>query len=317
MKKTMPGRGKPELIGEACAPALSLLQEMKVLTRTQNSVMVDYFAGDVQRVPASLAEHFEKLRLEKGDELFIDLLLALTHQRFSPEDAKKTWHDILVHKYYMSEKMGRNVGVKVAVLDFLDNHSGKIKDFRLLSEKDLDCLLLFVNEDGLTGLYNHRYFQEQLREELLRCQRYNRIFSLLFVDLDHFKSFNDRFGHMKGDILLRDVADFFKASCREADTVARYGGDEFAFILPETNPKDALTFAERLCISFRERAFGKVSVDFPITITISVGLASYPLHAQVPEELVEAADQALYRAKRAGRDCIRQAKVVEKKTAEK
>jgi len=296
---------------QACRPAVSVLQG---LTRSPNTVMVEYFSGDRTHVTRQLAERFERIRQESGDELYTELLLALTHQRFLPEEAKGLWRDIMVHKYYMSEKMKRNVGIKVAVLDYLDNLTGKVKDLHLLSEKDLDCLLLFVNEDGLTGLFNHRYFQEQLREEYQRCRRYNRTFSLLFLDLDQFKLFNDHFGHMKGDILLREAADYFKSVCREADTVARYGGDEFAFILPETNAKDALSFAERLQTGFREQKYAQPMADFPGMISVSIGVATYPNDAHEPEEIIEAADQALYRAKRAGRDCVRQARHLEKKT---
>jgi len=289
---------------------LHILQEAKNFVRwmSKDIAVLEYFAGDVDRIPRALWEPMERLRENKGDELYIDLLQALTHKRFSIDEARQLWNEIIVHKYYMSEKLGRNVGIKVAVLDYLDNHSGRVKDFQLLPEKDLDCLLLFVNEDGLTGLYNHRYFQESLRDELMRCHRYNRIFSLLFIDLDHFKPYNDNLGHMKGDILLREIATFFKVSSREADTVARYGGDEFAFILPETNSREARSFAKRLHQNFQKQRFGGKELRYNFSITISIGVATYPDNGTFSEELVEAADQALYRAKRAGRNCVRQAK---------
>lgn len=264
---------------------------------------LDYFAGDMERVPRNMWDNLEKLRQNRGEALYADLMMACTHKSFPPDEARRLWNDILIHKYYMSERLGRNVGIRVAALDFLDNQRGLVHDLRLLPEKDLDCLLEFVNEDGLTGLYNHRYFQEQLRYELSRARRYRRALSLLILDLDYFKHFNDQFGHRQGDLLLQDIARFLQASVREADTVARYGGDEFAIILPETKHDEALAFARRLRESFEARGFGGTLATGK-HITLSIGLEVFPSDARTAEELIELADQALYRAKRAGRNRV-------------
>lgn len=293
-----------------CTGSFSLLAEIRHFTRwlSRDMAVLDYFAGDTQHVAEELHEPLERLRLRRGNELFSDLLHALTHKRYQSSEAEYLWNEIVVHKYYMSEKLKRNVGIKVAVLDYLDNQSGQNNDFQLLPEHDLDCLLLFVNEDGLTGLYNHRYFQEELREELARCKRYNRIFSLLLIDLDHFKTYNDHFGHRKGDWLLREISAFFKRISRDADTVARYGGDEFAYILPETNKGEALQFAQRLIQAFKATGISNQIPGLIKSVSLSLGIATYPDNALGAEELIEITDQALYKAKHAGRDCIKQAK---------
>ncbi len=281
-------------------------QEEKDFLRwmSRDLAVLDYFAGVPERVPRELWMALESLRARKDKELYTELLYALTHKFFPAEDAKKLWDAIVRHKRELSARLGRDVGMKVAVLDHLDNQAGHVKDLQLLPADDLDSLLLFANEDGLSGLYNHRYFQERLRYEVARSLRYRHALSLLFIDLDHFKRFNDEYGHLKGDVLIRDVAEVFKLSCRESDAVARYGGDEFAFILPETNARQARVVAERLRTRFNARHLGSPAPGVIRGVTLSIGLGSLPRDGRSAEALIAAADHALYQAKHAGRDRV-------------
>jgi len=154
--------------------------------------------------------------------------------------------------------------------------------------------------DGLTGLYNHRHFQERLYAEFTRSRRIPEPLSLLFVDIDLFKSINDSHGHPAGDEILRGVAGVIRNNVREIDVLARYGGEEFAVILPGTDREGAGKMAERLRRSVAEHAF---YIDWKeIKITVSVGAATYPTDAADKEDLILKADQALYRAKRSGRN---------------
>lgn len=286
--------------------ALLLGQESISGWLSKDIEVLDYFAGDIERVPRNMWEHLEKLRAKRGEELYSDLLMALTHKFLAPEEAQALWQELLAHKYFLSEKLGRNVGVRVAVLDFFDNFKGWARDLRLLPEKDLDSLLLFVNEDGLTGLYNHRYFQEQIRHELARTRRYNRVMSLLMMDMDKFKSYNDHLGHRHGDHLLQAVSNLFMENKRDSDIVARYGGDEFAVILPETNYPEAMELAKRLRQAVEDRKFGAKRPDGVLEhVTVSLGVATFPQDGNTAEEIIEAADRALYRAKRGGRNTVR------------
>ncbi|WP_240359314.1 diguanylate cyclase [Pyxidicoccus trucidator] len=156
--------------------------------------------------------------------------------------------------------------------------------------------------DGLTGVHNHRHFQERLREEFRRAQRYDDALSLILLDLDHFKDVNDRYGHSAGDGVLREVAAALQRGVRETDLVARYGGEEFAVLLPRTHLAGALTVAERVRRELRALRLGS---DSTLTVTASLGLSSFP-HRTVlsPEQLLLTADEALYRAKHEGRDRI-------------
>jgi diguanylate cyclase (GGDEF)-like protein len=160
-----------------------------------------------------------------------------------------------------------------------------------------------AHHDGLTELFNHRQTQELLQKECERVGRYAGGVSLLMIDIDHFKSVNDRYGHPAGDRVLRDVARLLQEGVRTVDTVGRYGGEEFVAILPQTEMADARQLAERL-----RRAIEAHVVKVPageIRVTVSIGVAKYPAVAiATPDDLVRAADQALYRAKEEGRNRV-------------
>jgi len=171
---------------------------------------------------------------------------------------------------------------------------------RMLKNQQI-LLEQLAREDDLTGLYNRRYFEERAEEEYRRAQRYGRPLSLLIGDLDHFKQVNDRYGHAYGDTVLKQVGQTLLLHCRSSDVVARYGGEEFAILLLETGAEAAQKVADRLCSEVRLLNFRHPSS--PFHITISFGFTSLPNSgAQSLAELLEEADQALYAAKRAGRD---------------
>lgn len=165
----------------------------------------------------------------------------------------------------------------------------------------LEQLRSQVFVDFLTGCYNRRGFEEHLRVEMVRARRYRRTVSLLLIDLDHLKRINDDLGHPVGDLVLRGVGALLRSAFRTTDVVCRYGGDEFAVIFPETPKQEVLRLAARLRTRIAALFPGE---RMPREISASLGVACFPEDAQGEEELVRAADEALYRAKSEGRDQI-------------
>ncbi|NOY58973.1 MAG: PleD family two-component system response regulator [Calditrichaeota bacterium] len=159
-------------------------------------------------------------------------------------------------------------------------------------------------KDGLTGLYNHRYFKRFLTQEIKRARRHKSQVSLIMMDIDHFKNYNDTYGHLAGDEVLRNVAKLMTGNIRGIDVAARYGGEEFVIVLPQTNKNAAKIVAEKLRILVGDQKFQNEDTQPNGKITISIGVATFPENATNLEELIHQADQRLYHAKSLGRNCV-------------
>jgi diguanylate cyclase (GGDEF)-like protein len=155
--------------------------------------------------------------------------------------------------------------------------------------------------DDLTQVYNYRFLKSALRREIKRAGRYHQDLALLMLDVDNLKTYNDRHGHLRGSYLLREMAGLFASHVRSWDLVAKYGGDEFTVILPQTGIAGALTAAERLRAAVEEHRFPLAG---PAEITVSVGVAAFPAEGQTTSALIETADRALYLAKQRGRNQV-------------
>jgi len=178
----------------------------------------------------------------------------------------------------------------------------KIRELKRYYNRKRDSLSDLAFRDELTGLFNRRYFDLKLQEEIDRSARYGRSLSLVLADIDHFKSYNDEFGHQKGDEVLRSVSDLLRGTCRSSDVAARYGGEELALILPETDVEGAFLVAEKARKLIEERAVDVAGRR----VTVSMGVAPFGPDCDDPARLVAAADRALYRAKEDGRNrCVR------------
>jgi diguanylate cyclase (GGDEF)-like protein len=219
--------------------------------------------------------------LTKAQEVCPEAVRALLTAHIEFDELISVINRQLVHRLIL--KPWDNDYLRLQMTEALHSHD------TLTQKRELERLAI---TDPVTLLRNHRFFQDQLKIEVARCLRHGRDLSLIMIDIDHFKEFNDQHGHPAGDRLLRDVGARLTDAVRTLDTVSRYGGEEFAILLPDTPLDHAMTVAERVRQSFESST----------KVTISLGVASAPLHATTPASLVEVADRALYRAKGQGRN---------------
>jgi len=223
----------------------------------------------------------------------------LPHARFNETEAAQRTAAIAAHQRELSARLGRNVGLSVAALDYLLNISGDLIAPTIVEHEILEVLEHRSVTDPLTGLFNRYHFEATLKREAARCLRHRSPLSLLLLDVDRLKAVNDRWGHQTGDQMLARVAGAIRDSLRGCDIGSRYGGDEFAVILPDTDARAARLVAERICAKAG-------ASDASINVTVSGGLTELSPAATGASEarLIAAADRALYLAKGRGGNCV-------------
>jgi len=242
-----------------------------------------------------LMDGYEVCRRLKADSTMFDVPVIMLTSKAEPGDKVKGLEmgavDYVTKPFDEGELLARvNIHLRIKEL------------YEALQEKNRQ-LQEIANRDGLTGLYNHRYFQDQLAKDFSRAQRYHQPLSCVLFDIDHFKQFNDTYGHQTGDVILKTMGELILSSIRDSDLAARYGGEEFALILYYTSPEGAFDVAERLRRIVKGYEFYKVGN--PLHITISAGIATFP-HPMIhePKKLIECSDKALYQAKQNGRNRV-------------
>ncbi|HKZ32012.1 MAG TPA: diguanylate cyclase [Vicinamibacteria bacterium] len=246
----------------------------------------------------ALLEEFERKK-GHGDPLYSSLLYLLTHLNFTERQAARHWKKVLVHRDELRESIGRDPGLRVAILDYFVNVSRELKNPKVIELAIYERTERSAVTDGLTGLYNHAFFLQALRQELLRSKRHGLRAALLLLDLDNFKAVNDERGHVEGDRVLMRAAAVVREGVREIDVAARYGGEEFAVLLPDTSRLGAFVVAERIRRRIEDRFARGRSV-----VTVSGGIAVFPDDAGTPADLIVQADAGLYGAKAAGKNRI-------------
>jgi diguanylate cyclase (GGDEF)-like protein len=260
--------------------------------------LVSAFAGDRELTEAE-GVLVGRQKESRGAAFFSDLLYSISHHRFAPEIAEETWDRILSHMHKLSDRLGRNVGIAVASLDYLSNLTGELRASTLISEAHFTEMANLAMRDGMTGLFNHSSCYELLELEFGSHRRYGVGVALLLLDVDAFKLVNDHNGHQEGDRILVEVAEALREGARDSDICCRLGGDEFAVILRLTNdPVEACRIAERI----RAKAAGIACDGYQVAVSVGVALCDHI--ASSPRALMERADRALYKAKLAGKNRV-------------
>jgi two-component system, cell cycle response regulator len=259
--------------------------------------LVSAVAGD--RLLTETEKHrLDDLRKNRGLRFFSDLLYSITHQFFPPEAAEGLWTEVLRHKNHLSTVLGRNVRTVVAALDYLSNITGNMRAPTLVGEAVIEEIVELSLRDGLTGLFNHTYFFQQIDLEVRRSVRYGAIVSLMLIDIDDFKAVNDTYGHQEGDRILAAMGRTLLRVARDSDICCRYGGEEFAVILPLTNVRKAGVIAGRIRTEMAEH------LTDGLMVTVSIGVASCGKKTRTYRDLVEKADAALYQVKKSGKNRV-------------
>lgn len=210
-----------------------------------------------------------------------------------------------IEKRYI-HKQGHEIWCLLSVTLVLEKNTTVLSHIQDITERKQmeDELKYSATHDALTGLYNRNVLDQRLNDEIHRASRYNHAMSVFMLDIDHFKSINDTYGHRSGDTILHNFAKLLESSIRNTDYAARYGGEEFIVILPETPLAKAEELAERLRKRIAEYSF-LIEPDKQVKLTVSIGIATFPELAQSPQNLLEVADSAMYAAKEAGRNQVK------------
>lgn len=252
---------------------------------------------DLMPNQAAAEEAARAIGEDQGDPYLPEVIWTLTNHRCQAPEARQLWDGIVAHTEELTTTLGRHVGYRVAALDYFSNILRKSARPRVVHPELLEHLYQQATNDALTGLANRRYFRARLVDEIARAQRYNNTFVELLFDIDNFKSINDTRGHAEGDRILVAIADAIRDSIRDSDVGARWGGEEFAVLMPETSKEGGTLVAERIRILVQS----SLKQD---GVTISGGVAAFPTDGRNDNDLFQFADRSLYQAKTEGKNQI-------------
>ena len=271
--------------------------------------------GDVEAGLAGVLEHgfvdraaidAATARLEEklGVGVYSQLLYMLCHLEFEPAEAKQHWTRAREHRDHWVEKLGEPLDFRVALLDYFVRIHQQFENPTIIELKIFQRTQDHAIRDELTSLHNYRFFRAELERSIARARRTREPLSLAMFDVDHFKFYNDRNGHLAGDQVLKQIAKTMLEQVRDSDLVARYGGEEFVVLLPDAGSQEAFDVASRICSVISAQEFPFQSHQPNGVVSVSGGVATLRIDADEALPLVEAADTALYRAKSNGKNRV-------------
>jgi diguanylate cyclase (GGDEF)-like protein len=254
--------------------------------------------NETRRDETSLVAQIEALAGANGENVYQEVLRQLVGKDFPPAQATRYWHDALARRANLCDIRCAYSGVRSSLLGYLFQVAGEIQDPRIVEAEDLEGFRHASVTDGLTGLHHQTYFKAHLEQLADRLHDHpGQGLAVVMLDLDHFKQYNDRCGHLAGDVALRQVAETLLSCTRQGDLAARYGGEEFALILHRLNLPQACMVVERIRRAIESFPFsGQERLDSRC-LTVSGGIAVHPDDGVTALELLQQADERLYRAK--------------------
>ena len=266
--------------------------------RNQLLDIFEQFADDDTR----LIEELQGLIAKEGKEVYTFIFQILTNLDLHPDEAEKHWQKIITHCKDLSTAMGREVNLRTVVCDYFCSINKSLYNPKIIEIHLFEKAARSSTFDNLTGLLNRNAFDETLTREISRAKRHDSNLTLLFLDLDDFKNINDTLGHLAGDEILKKVSQLIMNAKRSEDIAARYGGEEITILMPETSKADGWLTGERI-----RKIVEGATIDYEeksVKMTLSGGLASFPIDAGDDLTLLKNADLAMYRAKSFGKNNI-------------
>jgi diguanylate cyclase (GGDEF)-like protein len=258
----------------------------------------------LQPTSSELDAELHTLESAHGVAVYSELLFLLCHLRLEDHEAKRCWQAIVEHKAMMQERLDSEIDLRVALASYFLQINRKLQNPKIIEMKLFEETQASAYQDELTGLYNYRFFTELLRCEAGRAERNSAPLSLVMIDVDDFKPYNDENGHEAGNAALRDIARLLTENLYSADMAARYGGEEFTLILPSTSKQDAERVAEKIRAKVELHDFLGEETQPAGALTISLGIATSPGDARETGDLIRRADQAMYAAKAEGKNRV-------------
>ena len=291
-------RNDPEESGreiEEHEPMINI-EDIDTLKRLTDKKVIEIMSGDIVDHIQSDEYLLDSIGRKSGT-YYRDLVFALIQIRLPEEEAQRDWREILRHKYLLSEKLGRNVGIHVATLDYYSNIKKQIAFPKIVDVREYMDTASRALTDELTKAYNRRFFVEQLQRMFHQARTGGSVFSLVMADLDYFKQYNDLNGHIQGDIALIETVRIFHAVCSLDSGVCRYGGDEFIILLPGQSLGSALTTAENIRQAVYDYRYVNERMLPGGRLSVSLGVNDYRDDIVSSRQMIEEVDAALYRAK--------------------